>query len=293
MFYGVGAGPTNPNLASSISNKDPLLANLRTGDFRLQANSPARRAGVDAGLATDRQGTPRGGANGFDVGAYQFSDATTAKLACAQQAIFTPGRIRCTVGLDSEAAQGGVEVLLASGNPNLVPPSRVVIPEGATSIDVDVQAVAVPVRIQTNLSASLSDAVSNASLWLLPAGDTAPLMLRVANAASFLSDGVSPGELVTLFGLNFGPRTGAGPLVDGSRIGTSVAGTRVLFDGAPAALVYVEAGQLTATVPFSDLSTGRSARPAGTSHNRKPLSSLPTASSRASGLNPSASIPFS
>jgi uncharacterized protein (TIGR03437 family) len=72
-----------------------------------------------------------------------------------------------------------------------------------------------------------------------------------------LSDGafiqaVSAGEIVTLFGQSMGPDTPAGVEIDASgRISTETGGTRVLFDGIPAPLLYVSAGQVNAVVPWS------------------------------------------
>jgi uncharacterized protein (TIGR03437 family) len=55
------------------------------------------------------------------------------------------------------------------------------------------------------------------------------------NAASYASGSVAPGEIVTVFGSNFG----------------TMANTSVMFDNVPATLVYVTAMQLAATVPYS------------------------------------------
>jgi uncharacterized protein (TIGR03437 family) len=57
----------------------------------------------------------------------------------------------------------------------------------------------------------------------------------VVNAASYASGGVAPGEIVTVFGTNFG----------------TMANTSVTFDNVPATLVYITATQLAATVPYS------------------------------------------
>jgi uncharacterized protein (TIGR03437 family) len=55
------------------------------------------------------------------------------------------------------------------------------------------------------------------------------------NAASYASGSVAPGEIVTVFGSNFG----------------TPGNSSVTFDGLPATLVYVTATQLAATVPYS------------------------------------------
>jgi uncharacterized protein (TIGR03437 family) len=120
----------------------------------------------------------------------------------------------------------------------------------------ELQATTVSTRLQTSLSTNLNDVISSALIWLLPPGDTAPLLLRASNAASFLADGISPGSLITLFGLNLGPRTGAGPSLDGSQVSTSIQGIRVLVDAAPSPLLYVQGEQITATAPYNIASAG-------------------------------------
>ncbi len=68
-------------------------------------------------------------------------------------------------------------------------------------------------------------------------GVPAPLFTSasVVNAASYAAGAVAPGEIVTVFGSNFGVQES----------------TRVSFNDVPATLVYVTATQLAATVPYS------------------------------------------
>jgi uncharacterized protein (TIGR03437 family) len=78
-----------------------------------------------------------------------------------------------------------------------------------------------------------------------------PRINAVVNAASYADGGVSPGMMVTIFGAGIGPpqirhlAVGA----DG-RLVTELLGTRVLFDGVPAPLIYVSATQSAAVVPY-------------------------------------------
>jgi hypothetical protein len=72
LFYGSGAAPRNTNITNSV-NANPQLAGLSQGTFHLQSNSPARNKGVDTGLQTDRDGIAQGGAEGHDIGAFQFA----------------------------------------------------------------------------------------------------------------------------------------------------------------------------------------------------------------------------
>jgi len=72
------------------------------------------------------------------------------------------------------------------------------------------------------------------------------------DAANLLPSPVAPGELVTLFGTNLGPAAGIGAEPDTSgRLGTNLAGVRVLFDGVPAPVLYAQAYQVNAIVPFA------------------------------------------
>ena len=84
-----------------------------------------------------------------------------------------------------------------------------------------------------------------------PPGDPTPAVAAVMNGASYGTGAVSPGEVVTIFGTNLGPINPAGMQLDGAGFSTmSLAGTQVLFDGAPAPMVYSSAGQVNAAVPF-------------------------------------------
>jgi len=74
----------------------------------------------------------------------------------------------------------------------------------------------------------------------------------IANAASFATGPLSPGEIVSLFGSGMGPAALASLTVNGfGFVDTTLAGTRVLFDGLPAPLVYTSSGQVSAVVPYA------------------------------------------
>jgi uncharacterized protein (TIGR03437 family) len=81
---------------------------------------------------------------------------------------------------------------------------------------------------------------------------------RVVSAASYTGNPVfsstvtvvAPGELVTIFGAGIGPAALVkGGLDANGRLATSVGGTRVLFDTAPAPIVYTSRDQIGAVVP--------------------------------------------
>jgi len=73
----------------------------------------------------------------------------------------------------------------------------------------------------------------------------------VVSAATFSGGAVSPGLLVTVFGSRIGPPTlTTAQLTAQNTLATTLAETRVLFDGVAAPLVYVSAGQVSAVVPY-------------------------------------------
>lgn len=84
-----------------------------------------------------------------------------------------------------------------------------------------------------------------------PPVNPAPAVAAVMNAASYGVGAVSPGEVVTIFGTNLGPVEPAGMQLDDTGFLTMLlSGTQVLFDGAPAPMVYASAGQVSAVTPF-------------------------------------------
>ena len=83
--------------------------------------------------------------------------------------------------------------------------------------------------------------------------ETAPAMTIgcITNAASLDSAGISPGEIVTLWGVDLGPEAGGGARLDSSgRLATSIGDTQVLFDGVAAPLTYAGKNQVNAVVPY-------------------------------------------
>ncbi len=73
-----------------------------------------------------------------------------------------------------------------------------------------------------------------------------------ANTASLAPNLVSPGEIVSFFGSGIGPAVGVAASLDADgRVPTSLANTKVLFDGIPAPLLFVRSDQVNAVTPFA------------------------------------------
>jgi uncharacterized protein (TIGR03437 family) len=91
------------------------------------------------------------------------------------------------------------------------------------------------------------------SLLRIPHDETAaPAIFGIANAAGyFVSDRIAPGEIISIYGRRLGPAAGLPADASGGRIGTELGGTRVLFDGVAAPILYSAADQINAIVPFA------------------------------------------
>jgi uncharacterized protein (TIGR03437 family) len=72
----------------------------------------------------------------------------------------------------------------------------------------------------------------------------------IVNGASFGSQIVAPGEIVSVFGTNLGPAPGELTSVTGGFLEASHAGVAVTFNGTPAALFYVGNTQINLQVPW-------------------------------------------
>ncbi len=96
----------------------------------------------------------------------------------------------------------------------------------------------------------VADTQNNAVRVLKPSGYGLTIS-RVASGASNLTGPIAPGEIVVVYGSGLGPtQTTTYQLVSGF-VPTSLAGTRILFNGIPAPILYTSAGQVSAVVPFA------------------------------------------
>jgi uncharacterized protein (TIGR03437 family) len=78
-----------------------------------------------------------------------------------------------------------------------------------------------------------------------------PAVLAVKNAASWLPGAVAPGEIVVIGGSSLGAAaTTAFQMTSTGLVATSLGGTRVLFDGIPAPLLYTTQNLVSAVVPY-------------------------------------------
>jgi uncharacterized protein (TIGR03437 family) len=78
-----------------------------------------------------------------------------------------------------------------------------------------------------------------------------PQVSGISNGASFNPTLASPGLIITIRGTNLGPAQEAFIQVNAQGFAeTTLANTRVLFDGTPAPIIYTSAQQVNAVVPY-------------------------------------------
>lgn len=89
------------------------------------------------------------------------------------------------------------------------------------------------------------------SVTVLPANNPVFELNAIADAFSYQSGTIAPGQIYVIFGSNFGPATLVGGTLDSAgKLGNNVANTQVLFDGLASPLLYVASGQLAGVAPF-------------------------------------------
>ncbi len=99
---------------------------------------------------------------------------------------------------------------------------------------------------------TFSNQVSVYGLEPRQTGDLPPAMDVLVNGGSYGGGAVAPGEIVSVFGTNYGQVFSDSPdLDDDGSIASNLGGVQLLFDGVPAPLLYTTDGQLGAIAPFS------------------------------------------
>jgi uncharacterized protein (TIGR03437 family) len=74
----------------------------------------------------------------------------------------------------------------------------------------------------------------------------------LVDAATNQSGPIAAGEILSIYGQNLGPATGAGPVIEsGLQLSSDVEQTSVLFDGAPGSILFAGSDQINAIAPES------------------------------------------
>jgi uncharacterized protein (TIGR03437 family) len=102
--------------------------------------------------------------------------------------------------------------------------------------------------------ASRDSTVKYASQSLVIRQSGPPIIVTsgIVNAASFRPGDLSPGGLVSIFGVGIGPDSLVSMVLDKTGlVSSTLSSTRVLFDDTPAPLLYVSGSQIGTVAPYS------------------------------------------
>ena len=204
------------------------------------------------------------------TGAYQKVFASASTLAGPTGMLFTPdGRLLVSDSFNAQilsfdAATGALIGPFASGVPLSGPSGLALGPNNdvyvVSPVDQNVlrYELATGQLVDTILPANATGAGAANFLAFAPAPpppaiNAGALVDGILNAASFVGGAIAPGEILTIFGTGMGPAgSGFSYQLDGTKgnIASYSAGTRVLFDGTPGAVLYAQENQVSVVAPF-------------------------------------------
>lgn len=77
-----------------------------------------------------------------------------------------------------------------------------------------------------------------------------PSISAIVNSASYASDSIAPGTIVTIFGTNLGAENLTNGSFSNGQMSTTVGNLQITFDGTPAPILYTRSDQAAVVVPF-------------------------------------------
>jgi len=94
------------------------------------------------------------------------------------------------------------------------------------------------------------------TLSVTAASSLPPVVADIVNTASESPGAVSPGEIITVFGIGLGASPGEFTIGASGKLPATIGGTQVLINGQAAPLLYASAAQVNAIVPYEAGTTG-------------------------------------
>ena len=171
-----------------------------------------------------------------------------AGLSCDPSAFVPPATTTCKVTLSAPAGGAGVSVALSADNPAINLPVSVTVSAGQTTATFTATASAVSSMVTVTLTAR---AAGSAQTFVWSLLGPQPSISTLVSSASLLDGPIAPGEVITIFGSGLGPQIGVGYSINPPGfVDTTVAGARLLFNGIAAPLLYAQASQMNAVVPY-------------------------------------------
>ncbi len=218
----------------------------QTGTLTLASNDPASpaKAPVSAQVFANM-----GPAAKLNLGQLAFGSVTVGQTASLPIAVLNAGGANVVISSVTFTNPSFTAVGLAT--PLTIAPgsmSVITVKFAPTAAG----ALAASMVINSNDPAYPAQTVALTGTAVAPAASGAPSITAagVVNAASFLGGSIAPGELVTIFGSNFGPSQIATLQVSNGAVTTNVGNTQVLFNNVAAPMIYSITGQVSAIVPY-------------------------------------------
>ena len=217
-------------------------------DFHLAPGSPLLGAGTSI---NDLNWGATAGT--IDVGAFGIAQVTTTAVAGGTLTINTASLPAFAVGVaysQALVASGGSQPYKGwTVSAGTLPPGIVLTTAGVlTGTPTTAGSYSFTVQVMDGASKTASQAFSGT----IAAGPPAIAPNGIVNGASYAGGAVAPGEIVAIFGYGLGPSTLVGLQLDHSGYVTNLlSDVQVTFDGVPAPLIYVQATQVGAIVPYA------------------------------------------
>ena len=189
-----------------------------------------------------------GGQNGAVTSNYVFANAPYAGVLFADKGTGWPASINWNV-------QGNVIQYNQSTGMDITMRSSGIVVQGNEILN-NGTSLASQVYIDPNDSGGVNPewVTANTISYTSPSVNPSTPAITAAGivgAASEQPGGISPGEILAIYGSNLGPANlvSAAPNSDG-RFERILSGTRVLFDGVPGTMLYTSIGQLAVIAPY-------------------------------------------
>lgn len=261
-----GTAPAPISIDHSVSASPWLSpAGLNTNTLAGGASTTIQVYASTQGIAPgtyDAAFTVTGGSNGPQMVAIHFVVGTPGKssITISTNAVSLTAAPYASLFSTSQpltvtnTGTAGVNVLMSGSQPWIANSSFVsLLPQASANISVTAYTAFLgPGTYDAFLSLDGADNGTQTiavHLTVSPAAAGVPTFGAVVNAASYSNTGVALGEVVSIFGTNLGTAAAAIPDANATSAPTVLGGTRVLFAGIPAPLLYAQNGQINAIVP--------------------------------------------
>ncbi|MCE5309526.1 MAG: DUF5666 domain-containing protein [Acidobacteriales bacterium] len=232
---GSGDGPRLVGLVETIPNG-------QLGDWKVAGQTV--RVTADTRLETERGAAQVGSCvevrGQWQAGVILASWLEVEDLSECQK--HSPGSFEMTGIVETKPASGNVGDWVISGRTVRAGASTVFDAAAGTLIVGACVEVEGTLQADGVLVATLIKVESQSGMCILKHG--------VRGGASFSDFAISPGQIVSVFGINIGPATEKPLMVaPNDRVADKLSNTRVLFNGVPSPMLYASQGQINAVVP--------------------------------------------